>query len=200
MAIPKEGSKEVEYFVVAKSLNKLIQKTEVTSSALSYKKFGAKIITTYNRYYSDFSYAMSKEIEVWTDHSPRDISLNNCVFSYLVHGYEDRASGRPRYRSLEIQGCWPNSEEFTFQISIPYYVEELVAFIYAIIILAETQNKQKAYDMWDVISKSSFTGDRESQLQKILECQTFKNSIIAKYPFMTKILEEGLQYQLDNVK
>lgn len=200
MSLRSEGEQEIFFYSVQKSLKKIIQNKESNLTSLNNVRFGGKITTLCTRYWNDFSLDTSKEIELWDNGSRQDISVNGCLFSYLVKGYEGRTNSRGYSHSLTIKGCWPNDEEFSFDISIPYDMEELVAIAYAIIILSEAKDIEKASALWKIIIKQNYFSNPAQRLQFIIDGEALSKSIIEKYPFMTFALREGLKYQVEKAK
>lgn len=200
MSLRSEGEQEIFFYSVQKSLKKIIQNKESNLTSLNNVRFGGKITTLCTRYWSDFSLDTSKEIELWNNGSRQDIIVNDCLFSYLVKGYESWTNSRGHSHNLNIKGCWPNDEEFSFDISIPYDIEELVAIVYAIIIISETKDFEKASALWKLIIKQDYFSNPAQRLQFIIDGETLSKRIIEKHPFMTSVLREGLKYQVEKAK
>lgn len=200
MILRTEGTQNVEIMSVSRSLNKLIQIRVYSSNDLLNVKFGGKITTVCTRYYADYSFDYSKEIELWYNGKRRDLVFNDCHFSFHVKGYEKNTRNTEYVHSLTLTGCWPNGEEFTFDILLPKENEELVYVAYAIIILGETKNIEKAQNIWKIIRKTPYVGNAADRLQLVIEGENFAKSILRKHHFMTQVLKSGLQYHLQIVQ
>lgn len=200
MSLRNEGAQEIEFLSVSKSLKKIIEIKESGASALTSVKFGGKITTVCTRYWNDFSYNTSKDIEIWTDGNKKDILLNECLFSYLVKGYEGRTNSRGYAHGLTIQGCWPNDEEFSFDFTLSSQMEELISIIYAIIILSETRSIDKSKMIWKIIKKDYCSANPAERLNLIIEGEDFSRRVLEKYPFMTSAFKSGLEFQIEKAK
>lgn len=200
LCLRKEGAQGIEYLSISKSINKIIEIKEPGASALYSSKFGGKITTVCTRYYDDYSFDTSKEIELWTDGTRKDISLNDCLFSYLVKGSErlTKSSGYSFY--LTIEGCWSNNEEFSFFFSLSRYMDVLISIIFAIIIISETKDLDKSRSIMKIICTECYCSNPADRLKMIIEGEECSKKILEKYPFMVSLYKSGLRYQIEKAK
>ena len=79
-------------------------------------------------------------------------------------------------------------------------MDELVAIVYAMIIVAESKNLEKASEMWQIIKPEYFTRNAAQRLQRVIAGEEFFKNIREKYPFMTQVFKDGLNYQIEEAK
>lgn len=194
----KEGERNVYYFRVCKTLNKLGQYRDVSTTSFEPKPFGAIMNQECTRYYDAYSFAVNKEILLYTDGITQDINLNDCVFSYVVKGYKN-IKRNDRIHTLILEGCWPNGVDFSFPFSLHIDMDELPAIIYAMVILSETKDVDRATNLWGIIRQEYYMGTAR-RLQLIMDGEAFFKGIIEKYPFMTQVVKDGLDFHIGKVK
>ena len=194
-----EGQKDTRFYTICKTLNKLVQQ-EIPENLSFSKDFCGKITVERTRYWNDFSWDDSLEIILFTNGNTKDINVNDCLFSYIIKGHEGRTNSYGYSHGLTIKGCWPNNEEFSFQFSISSNMDNLTAIIYAIIILSETKDLNVSSNLWRIISQAYYSKNVGERLQLILESKDSLSRISEKYPFMNRIIKDGLNYQIERVK
>ena len=199
MSLRKEGDTEVLFASVSKSLKRIIQIPE-TEEGLKKAKFAGKISNRCTRYWNDFSFDFYQNIELYLDEKKQDIEINNCTFSFLVKGNESRTNSSGYRHELTLRGCWEDGNEFEFEFSLVYDMDELVAIVYAMIIVAESKNLEKASEMWQIIKPEYFTRNAAQRLQRVIAGEEFFKNIREKYPFMTQVFKDGLNYQIEEAK
>ena len=139
-------------------------------------------------------------IELYLDEKKQDIEINNCTFSFLVTGNESRTNSSGYRHELTLRGCWEDGNEFEFEFSLVNDMDELVAIVYAMIIVAESKNLEKASEMWQIIRPEYFTRNAAQRLQRVIAGEEFFKNIREKYPFMTQVFKDGLNYQIEEAK
>lgn len=199
MSLRKEGDTEVLFASVSKSLKRIIQIPE-TEGGLKKAKFAGKISNCCTRYWNDFSFDFYQNIELYLDEKKQDIEINNCTFSFLVTGNESRTNSSGYRHELTLRGCWEDGNEFEFEFSLVNDMDELVAIVYAMIIVAESKNLEKASEMWQIIKPEYFTRNAAQRLQRVIAGEEFFKNIREKYPFMTQVFKDGLNYQIEEAK
>lgn len=199
MSFHKEGDKVMRTFSVSKTLNKIVQLEENSIAALNGKPFGASMIEECIRYYDTYSLDTKREIILYTNGVKRDIQLNDSLFSYIVKGSESYTKTYGDIHRLEIQGCFPKDNEFSFSFRIQGDMKELPSIIYAMIILSETKNIDKAAYYWGIINRDYYM-QTSTRLQLIMDGEIFFKKILENYPFMTQTVKDGLSFHIEKAK
>ena len=200
MRFSGQGDKHIAYYKVEKTLKKLIETDCINQSGISSSVFGGQITTECTRYWNDFSLDTSFEIKLSQNGVQKDVELNEYVFSFIVRGYESWTNSSGYSHSFTIVGCNPKGDEFEFRVPLIRETGKLVNIIYALIVLAETSSLSDAHEIWDLISQKNYISDPSKRLHLIINGENFSKKVLEKYPFMTQVLKNALNFHIEKAK
>ena len=66
--------------------------------------------------------------------------------------------------------------------------------------MAETSSLSDAHEIWDLISQKNYISDPSKRLHLIINGENFSKKVLEKYPFMTQVLKNALNFHIEKAK
>ena len=164
------------YFTVRKTLNRLEEK-EISKDEIS-------------------KYPIVLEIScvrgtLYVDGEAKDIQIGNAIFSYLITRYQRGA--------CNMTFCMCDDEEHSASIYYSVY-SVIVNAVYGMVAIANCDTYHEFHNLIDPLLRQYAPSSTDEKIAIFRAGKAFKAKIKEKYPFMIKIINEGLKYQLEKIK
>ena len=167
-----------QYFTVRKTLNRLEEK-EISKDEIS--KYPIVLEVSGNHYDT-----------IYVDGEAKDIQIGNAIFSYLIT--------RDQYGSCHMTFCMSDDEEHSASIRYDYVYSVIVNAVYGMVAIANCDTYHEFHNLIDPLLRQYAPSSTDEKIAIFRAGKAFKAKIKEKYPFMIKIINEGLKYQLEKIK
>lgn len=167
-----------QYFTVRKTLNRLEEK-EISKDEIY--KYPIVLEVSGNHYDT-----------IYVDGEAKDIQIGNAIFSYLIT--------RNQWGYCNMTFCMSDDEEHSASIRYDYVDSVIVNAVYGMLAISSCDTYDEFRNLINPLLSQFTSLSTDERIAIFRAGKAFKAKIKDKYPFMIKIINEGLKYQLEYIK
>lgn len=169
-----------QYFTVRKTLNRLEEK-EISKDEIS--KYPIVLEVSRNRYET-----------LYVDGEAKDIQIGNAIFSYLIT--------RNQWGYCNMTFCMSDDEEHSASIHYDFGsgYSAIVNAVYGMVAISSCDTYDEYINYIDPLLRHACPSSTDEKIAIFRAGKALKAKIKEKYPFMIKIINKGLKYQLEEIK
>lgn len=184
-----DSTTRVLYSKATNTLGNLIEVKSTFAELYHRNVFGA-VIHENSQPYPD--YFRWREYHIYHDGKCEDIKVKDVIFSKIVKSEHSDHFYKGSCHKICLSGEFSDGENFSFKGNCISNLDEMVNFIYAIIVISECNNLKMAHDVWDILTQSSMCKDINYCIEAIYKIRNFLQNISLKFPFMKNLLKNRL--------
>ena len=173
------------FFTVLKTLNRLEEK-EISKDEIS--KYPIVLEVSGNRYDT-----------LYVDGEAKDIQIGNTIFSYLIEHSD--------WGACYMTFCMSDDEEFHASIRYGDISSSIVNAVYGMVAITSCDTYDEFRNLInplllanDPLIRTNEPSSTDERIAVFRAGKAFKAKIKDKYPFMIKIINKGLKYQLEKIR